>query len=113
MEVIREVISRRRKKMDAIHATWKSGQIILDGPVDWPEGCRLVIEPETAGEQNGIREEDGANTPEAIATWLKWYASLEPLVFTPEEEADLAAWRQKIKEYTLANMHKGVEELFE
>ncbi len=100
--------------MEAIHATWKNGQIVLDGPVDWPEGCRLIVEPDPAhSELMGIREEDWPNSPEAIADWLAWYDSLEPLIFTPEEEADIAAWRQKIKEYTIANMDRGIEGLWE
>jgi hypothetical protein len=61
----------------------------------------------------GIREEDWSNTPEAIASWLKWYDSLEPFIFTPEEETELAEWRQKVKEYTIARSQKSVTELFE
>ncbi len=83
-----------------------------DVPVDWPEGCRLTIEPETAQSRRSI-EEDWSNSPEAVADWLAWYDSLEPLEFTAEEEADLADWRQKIKEYTIAKMHKGIEGLAE
>ena len=87
---------------------------MLDGPVNWPEGYRLRVEPDLAqDEPTGVGEEDWSNTPEAIADWLKWYDSLEPLIFTPEEEADMAAWRQKVKEHTIANMHKHVEGLFE
>jgi hypothetical protein len=97
--------------MKTITATWKNGQILPDEPVDWPEGCRLSVEPVQS--EIGIREEDWSNAPEAIAEWLKWYDSLEPLEFTPEEEADIAAWRQKIKDYTLTNMGKSLEELFE
>lgn len=94
--------------MNAIRATWTDGKIVPDGPVDWPEGCRLLIEPDSAEapESIGIREEDWSNSPEAIADWLAWYNSLEPLIFTPEEEADLAAWRQKVKEYTIAKMQE-------
>ncbi len=32
--------------MGEIHAVWKDGRIIPEGPVDWPEGCRLRIEPD-------------------------------------------------------------------
>jgi hypothetical protein len=53
--------------MDAIRATWKNGQVVLDGPVDWPDGSRA---------------------------------------------ADLAAWEQKVKGYTIANMDKGLEDAF-
>lgn len=100
--------------MEVIRATWKDGQIVPDGPVDWPEGCRLIIEPETV-ETGVVRmcEEDWSTSPEAVTDWLAWYDSLEPLEFTPEEQADLAEWRQKVKEYTIANMHKGIEGLSE
>jgi hypothetical protein len=100
--------------MDVVRAIWKDGQVLLDGAVDWPDGSRLLIEPDSFnGEAIGVREEDWSNTPEAIAAWLKWYDSLEPLIFTPDEEADLAAWRKRVKEYTIANMEKNVEGLFE
>lgn len=96
--------------MNAIRATWKSGKIVPDGPVDWPEGCRLVIEPDPEDSVSvGVREEGWSNSPEAIADWLAWYDSLEPLVFTPEEEADVTAWRRKVKEYTIARIQGGFE----
>ena len=40
-------------------------------------------------------DKDWDNSPEGIAAWMKWYESLEPLIFTPEEEADTAAWLKK------------------
>jgi hypothetical protein len=98
--------------VSTIRATWRNGQIIPDVPVDWPEGCRLIVERASAGDGDAAQE-DWHNTPEAIAEWLTWYDSLEPLVFTPEEEADIAAWRQKIKEHTTATMHRSIDGLFE
>jgi hypothetical protein len=100
--------------MDAIGATWKDGRIAPDGPVDWPEGCRLRIEPEPAqAETSGWCEEGWSDSPEAIVDWLAWYDSLEPLIFTPEEKAELGDWRRQVKEYTIANMAEGIEDLFE
>jgi hypothetical protein len=65
-----------------------------------------MIEPEIVGGSSvGASEQDWSNSPEAIADWLAWYDSLEPLEFTAEERADLAGWRQKVKEYTIVNMH--------
>ena len=78
----------------------------------WPEGCRLLVEPLPVEQTFELREEDWEDTPEAIADWLRWYDSLEPLEFTPEEAADMAAWRQKVKEYTIANMERDVRGLF-
>jgi hypothetical protein len=95
--------------------TWKDGQIILDAPADWPDGSRVVItrQEDQVGERLGITEEEWPRTPEALADWLKWLDSIEPIEMTPEEEADWLAWRQKIKEHELANFGKRVEGLFE
>jgi hypothetical protein len=80
-----------------IHATWKDGQIVPDGPVNLPEGCRLVVKPALLETGSiGISEEDWPSTPEAVAEWLDCYDSLEPPVFTPEEEVELAQWRQRV-----------------
>ena len=98
--------------MAVIRATWKNGRIVPDVPVDWPEGCRLTVEPEVVESTPiGVRDDDWSDSPEAVADWLAWYDSLEPLDFAPEEEANLADWRQRVKEYTIANMHKGIEGL--
>jgi len=98
--------------MNAIEATFRNGQIVPDGPTDWPEGCRLRIEP-VANEQPKLTpNSDEPETPEQIEDWLRWYRSLEPLEFTPEEEAELAAWRQKTKEYDVARSRQRMEGLF-
>ena len=99
--------------MSAITGTWKDGRIILDGPTDWAEGCRVLVEPVQASQSIGMREEDWTDSPEAINEWLGWYDSLEPLEITPEEESDLAVWRHELKDYELARMHQRVDGLFE
>jgi hypothetical protein len=98
--------------METIRATRRDGKIVPDGPVDWPEGCRLRIEPEPVTSEDDDYEEGWPNTPEAIADWLAWYDSLEPLEITREDEAEIAAWRQQVKEYTKAKMDKEIEGLF-
>jgi hypothetical protein len=98
--------------MDAIRATWKNGQIVLDGPVDWPEGYRLLVEPDLApSAQIGMREEEWSNSPEAIADWLAWYDSLEPLIFAPEEEAEWEGARRAQKEFEKAHFEEWAEKL--
>lgn len=99
--------------MSAIKATWKNRQIVPDEEVNWPEGCRLLVEPVTEEETLGIREEDWSNTPEAITDWLKWYDSLQPLLLTPAEEADAEAWMRKMNDYSLAKLDQGAEDIFQ
>jgi hypothetical protein len=69
--------------MNSVNGTFKNGQIVLDGPPDWPEVCRLHIEPVTAKPVDS----DEPETPEEIEEWLRWYHSLEPLEFKPETTA--------------------------
>jgi hypothetical protein len=99
--------------MDAIRATWKDGQVVLDGPVDWPDGSRLLIEPDPTPDRPATQSEDESPmTPEEIARTLAAMDKVEPFDLTDAEAADLAAWEQKVKEYTIANMDKGIEDAF-
>jgi hypothetical protein len=99
--------SEEREMMNAIHGTFKNGRVELDNPADWPEGCRLCIAPVPEA-----AEEEAPETPQQIEEWLRWYKGLEPLEFTAEEEAELAAWRQKTKEYEISQAQQRHEELF-
>jgi hypothetical protein len=98
--------------VDAIEGTFENGQIIPDGPTDWPEGCRLRIEPVETERGGETPNADEPETAEQIERWLHWYHALEPLDFTPEEEIDLAAWRQKVKEHDLVKSQQRLEDLF-
>jgi len=102
------------ERTTTLTGTWKNGQVILDGPADWPEGCRVIVEPiPDPVETLGITKEDWPTTPGAIAEWLEWFDSIKPIEMAPREEAEWHEWRQKVKEYTIANMNKGIAGLFE
>ena len=88
--------------MNAIKATWTNGQVILEDHPNWPEGRQLVVLELPQPEPTGIPDEDRSNTPEAVADWLKWYDTLEPLVFSPDEEADTEAWLKRVNDYSTA-----------
>jgi hypothetical protein len=91
--------------MNEISGTFRNGEVVLDGPADWPEGCRLRIAPEPT-------ESDVPETAEQIEDWLRWYRALEPLEFTPGEEAALAEWRQRRREHGAGKSRERVEGLF-
>jgi hypothetical protein len=106
--------------MSAITGVVRNGQIVLDAPPDLPEGTRVEVVPvEQARAMRGLRpdptaalDSDVPETQEQIEEWLRWYRALEPLEFTPEEEAELAAWRQKKKEHGMARSQQRIEDLF-
>jgi hypothetical protein len=101
--------------MSSLKGTIRNGQVVLEKPAAWPDGTAVnVARAATPQETEGAcdpTEEDWSNTPEAIAEWLAWYRSLEPLLLTPAEEADTEAWLRKVNDYGVAKMQQGSEEV--
>jgi predicted DNA-binding antitoxin AbrB/MazE fold protein len=88
--------------MNTVFGTYENGSVKLDAPVDWSEGSRVVVQPtEAEDEQIGMREEDWPADPKGIAEWRARFAALEPLEFTAEDEAEIAAARKAVRAVTL------------
>jgi hypothetical protein len=98
--------------MNAVKGIYRNGQIILKSPTDWPEDCEVIVEPVVKEQTYGIRDEDWPTDQKGIAVLAASMGEFRPVEMTPEEEADLAAWRQKIKEYEIAKMQQRIEGLF-
>jgi hypothetical protein len=92
--------------MTTIKATVKAGRLELDAPPDWPDGTEVIVQPVQRADTFGIREDDWPDTPEAVAAWLKWYDSLEPLEFTDQEQAAHEAARWEQKEFEKASLKR-------
>ncbi len=97
----------------ATMGTYRNGQVCPDVRVDWPEGTRADLEAKPGQVKGGRSDDDWPKTPEEVAELLARMDQQQPLELTPEEEAELAAWRQKIKEYTIAHGRQRIEGLFE
>jgi hypothetical protein len=98
--------------MIAIRGIIQKGQVILEQPARFPDGTEVDIRPVLHKDTLGLHDDDWPTDPEGIARHLAAMEQTEPFDMTDEERADIAAWRQKIKQYTIANMDKGVEDLF-
>jgi hypothetical protein len=90
--------------------TWKDGQVLLDEPADWPEGCRVVVIPEKSPEVYGILEEEQSDDPGAIARWLAAFDAIPPWQMSTEEEAEWQAARLAVKDYTIAKINERSSE---
>jgi len=90
--------------------TVRCGRVETDRPIDLPDGTEVSI----SVPRNGMTEvEEGSdNRPEAIAAWINWRDSLQPLKITPEEQTDTAAWQKKTDEYEAGKRDTDIEELF-
>jgi len=96
--------------MKTIHAVWKNGQIVPTQPVDWPEGTALAVEPI---EESLVTDPQGdllGDDPASIARWLTWFDSLEPLSFTPEQEAAWEAARRERRDWEKSRFDEIEEE---
>ena len=96
--------------MSAIRATWQNGQVLLDNPADWPEGRRLVVMEERPADIEFMTEDEQSEDPQAIERWIEELRALPALTWTPEQEAEVMAWRQKAKEFNLQAMRRQMEE---
>lgn len=93
--------------MTVIKGVVRNGRIETNEPLDLPEGTELLIPLPTR-----LADDDGwDNSPEGIAAWLKWYASLEPLIFTDEEKAAWEADRVARKAWEKANFDDYTDSL--
>ena len=97
--------------MTTIKATVRNGRVEVKAPVDWPEGTEVIVQPVANEETFGIREEDWPESPQALAEWLQWYDTLEPLVFTEEERAAWEAARRQQKEFEKATFAERADQL--
>ena len=104
-----------REGKATLAGTWKNGQIVLDGPADWPDGCRVVVIPESVPDFLGTTGDEQADDPESLARWLAAFDAIPPLKMTPEEEAEWQAARQAQKASELASFEehaRRIEALF-
>jgi hypothetical protein len=83
----------------------RGGRVEFDTPVRLPDGTRVRVEPADADE-GFIREEDWPTTPEGIDELILQMEKIEPLVFTPEEEQQIAAARAAVRDASLAAVRK-------
>ena len=99
--------------MILLKGTIQNGQVVLPQPADLPDGTEVTVWTHGVCKGLGIPDDEWPTDPEGIARLLARMDRVEPFDMTPEEEADVAAWRQKVKEYTLANQDKAIKGVFE
>lgn len=82
--------------MGLVRGTWEGGRVVLDEPATWPDGTRVEVGPLDEEGMIGLRDEDWPTDAEGIAALLARMDAFEPVEMSPEEEAQLAAWRRSL-----------------
>jgi hypothetical protein len=97
--------------MPAITGTIHGGQIVPDGPLDWPEGTKVDITPRlSVSSKIGLDPSEWRDDAAARADWAAWITTFEPLEFTPEEEAELARFRDAMRRFNVEAVRRQMEE---
>jgi hypothetical protein len=97
--------------MQAVRTTWINGKIVPDGPVDWPDGCRLTIDPEPSASFVGMTEDEQGDDAESITRWIAAFDAIPPLEMSPAEEAAWQAARTAQREFDVAKFDERAETL--
>ncbi len=100
--------------MKTLKATVRNGGLLLNQPLDLPDGTAVLIQLLGSTEPfNTDTEEGWDNSPEGIAAWVRWCDALEPVKITQQEESDADNWLKKINNYGFAKLDKGIEDVFQ
>ncbi|MGH7139879.1 MAG: hypothetical protein ACREHD_29425 [Pirellulales bacterium] len=97
--------------MSLITGTVKDGLIVLDEPGHLAEGSRVVVKPVDTAETYGMSEAEWHDSPEAIADWIAWCDSLEPIELSVADEAALNAYRERQRELAKTSFDERSERL--
>ena len=86
--------------MSIMKASWKNGEIVLEGHADWPEGCRLIVQEELPPGIIHSTEDKQRNDPEAIQRRVDDVRPIPPVPEnpTPENPANAASLPEIIRE---------------
>ena len=93
--------------MNTVRAIWTNGRIQPSEPVDWPEGCELIVEPFDPSETiPSLAEVEGPNDPATIAAWVAWVDTIEPLVLSDEERVEMDRYRAECRRFNIEAVRK-------
>ena len=96
--------------MIAVKGTVKNGQVVLDEPARLSDGTRVEVVP-IGARPSRAEVEDGPMTPEEIEAVLAAMDRIEPLLMTPDEEAQWKADLKAQRDYDTAAFADRAENL--
>lgn len=91
--------------MSVIAGTVRNGVVVPSRALDVADGTPAEIHIAEEAPL-GMREEDWPDTPEGREALIAAWDAHEPLIFTDEELADLATWRQVQKAFNIEAVRK-------
>jgi hypothetical protein len=90
----------------------RNGRVEVAQPINLPDGSEVTITGHADGNCPVPSDNDVAMTASEIAATLAAMDKVEPFDMTDEERADADAWEKKVNDYTIANLDRGIEDIF-
>ena len=90
----------------------RNGRVEVAEPINLPDGSEVTITGHAHGKFPGLIDNDRPMTPSEIAETLAAMDKVEPFDMTDEERAEADAWQKKVNDYSIANMDRGLEDVF-
>ncbi len=90
----------------------RNGRVEVAEPINLPDGSEVTITGHVYGKFPGLSDNDRPMTSSEIAATLAAMDRVEPFDMTDEERASADAWEKKVNDSTIANMDRGIEDVF-
>ncbi len=87
--------------MNVIRAIVHDGRIDVPAPSNLPDGSEVLVELSPIQEKLGLDESEWRDDPEAIAEWIAWLATLEPIDF-----AEPGGFDEEFKRFNIEAVRK-------
>ena len=90
----------------------RNGRVEVAEPINLPDGSEVTITGRADARFTGQCDNGLPMTQSEIAATLVAMDKIEPFEMTDEERSAADAWEKKVNEYTIANMDKGIDDVF-
>ena len=95
----------------------RGGQIVIDEPMNLPDGSEVTILGRSAdelsddlGDIDFMSEDEQSDAPEAIQQWIDDLRSIPPVPVNPQKEAEWRTWAEQMRQFNIEAMRKQFEE---
>lgn len=95
--------------MKTLSAVWHNGQVVLNGPAEWPEGCRLIVQENQLHGFDFMTEDEQNDDPHAIQRWIDDLQSTPAFTEEPAEQAARLDWNQRMRRFNIEAVRKQFE----
>jgi hypothetical protein len=90
----------------------RNGRVEVAEPINLPDGSEVTITGSANGQPRGLADSDRPMTPHEIAETLATMDKVEPFEMSDEDRAAAEAWERKVNDYSIANLDRGIEDVF-